>query len=107
MIRCFKSLFQTTNAMESRALSYRTKDGLADYCFSFEEQRDGTWRPYIVRHPSYQGRDESAHSTHRMSDRGRKYLDWVNPLRSLAQAKQAAAAWADFTQNYIRTGSRF
>ena len=107
MIRCFKSLFHTTKAMESRVLSYRTKDGLADYCFSFEEQRDGTWRAYIVRQPSYQARDESAHPTHRLSDGGRKYVCWDSPLRSLAQAKQVAALWADCTQKYIRIGTRF
>jgi hypothetical protein len=107
MIRFLKSLFHTTKAMETRPLSYRTKDGQADYGFSFEEQSDGTWRSYVVRQPSYQGRDESAHSTHRMSDRGRQYLDWGSPLRSLDQAKQVAALWADFTQNYIRTGARF
>ena len=93
--------------METRVLNYRTKDGQTDYRFSFEEQRDSTWRAYIVRQPSYQGRSEGAHITHRLSDEGRKYVCWDSPLRSLSQAKSVASLWADLTQRYIRTGASF
>lgn len=86
---------------------YRTKDGGADYRFIFEEQRDGTWRAYIEEQPSYRGRATDAHSTHRLSDGSRKYVCWTRPLRSLEEAKQVAALWADATQKYIRTGSGF
>ena len=93
--------------MEARVLKYRTKDGHADYRFSFEEQHDRNWRAYIVCQPSYMGREDDAHSTHRWSDGARKYVCWTIPLRSLAQAKQVAALWADCTQKYIRTGVKF
>lgn len=86
---------------------YRTSDGAADYRFSFEEQYDGSWRAYIEEQPSYRGRSSDAHSTHRLTDGRRSYVCWTNPLRSLAEAKQVAALWADKTQQYIRSGSGF
>jgi len=86
---------------------YRTSDGSADYQFVFEEQPDGTWRAYIEEQPSYCGRVTDAHSTHRLSDGSRKYVCWTKPLRSIEEAKQVAALWADKTQQYIRTGSGF
>ena len=86
---------------------YRSNDGGADYEFSFEEQSNGSWRAYIVSQPPYEGRSTDAHSTHRLSAGGRQYVCWTQPLRTLAEAKQVAAAWADNTQKYIRTGKRF
>lgn len=83
---------------------YRTSDGAADYKFSFEEQPDGTVRAYIENQPSYRGRSEDPHSTHRLSAENRKYVCWTNPLYSVEEAKQVAALWADKTQQYIRTG---
>ena len=88
-------------------LSYRTKDGRADYRFSYERQSDGTWRAYIVSQPGYGSRDEGAHPTHRLSDGSRKYVCWSAPIPSLEQAKQVSALWADATQEYIRSGKRF
>lgn len=93
--------------MRQHRAYYRTSDGACDYAFSFEELRDGTWRAYIEQQPSYQGCPTDAHSTHRLSDTGRKYVCWTQPLRSLADAKQVASAWADNTQEYIRTGRTF
>ena len=93
--------------MEKHTINYRTRDGKADYRFSFEQQGDDSWRAYILSQPSYQGREEGAHPTHRLSDGGRKYVCWNTGLKSLAQAKQVAALWADSTQTYIRTGTRF
>ena len=87
--------------------SYRTRDGQADYSYSIEQQRDGTWRVYIEGQPDYKGRDNDAHTTHRLSDGGRKYICWTAPLQTLGQAKQVAAMWADATQKYIQSGTRF
>ncbi|NTW99429.1 MAG: hypothetical protein HGB35_05790 [Geobacteraceae bacterium] len=95
------------NRIESKKRFYRTSDGLADYGFSFEKQADGIWRAYIDNQPSYQGRNTDAHSTHRLSDGARKYVCWTSPLRSLEEARQVAALWADKTQQYIRTGNSF
>jgi broad specificity polyphosphatase/5'/3'-nucleotidase SurE len=90
-----------------KTMFYRTRDGREDYQFSFEQQRDGTWRAYIESQPNYGGRDSDAHTTHRLSDGSRKYVCWTDPLDTLAQAKQVAAMWSDATQEYIRTGKRF
>lgn len=86
---------------------YRSRDGSADYSFSFEQQSDGTWRVYIEGQPSYGNRATDAHSTHRLSDSGRKYVCWTTDLNTLEDAKQVAALWADETQKYIRTGGGF
>lgn len=86
---------------------YRTRDGKADYKFSFEEQVDGSWRAYIESQPSYNGRDTGLHPTHRLIDGDRYYICWDSPLKSLKQVKYVAALWADATQEYIRTGKEF
>lgn len=87
--------------------SYRTKDGRADYCFSFERQSDGTWHAYILHQPSYQGRDTSSEATHRLDIYGRPRVCWTKSLHSEQEARQVAALWADKTQDYIKTGRRF
>jgi hypothetical protein len=88
-------------------IKYRTKDGLADYEFSFERQWNGEWRAYIVSQPSYRGRDTSLHATHRLRDGNRNYVCWTKPLWSQQDLKQVVAIWADSTQQYIRDGTRF
>jgi photosystem II stability/assembly factor-like uncharacterized protein len=86
---------------------YRTKDGLADYAFSLEPQRDGTWRAYIVRQPSYGGRATDSGAVHRLSDGGRHYVCWQGAIRSESEARAVARDWADLTQRYIRFGDPF
>jgi len=86
---------------------YRTLDGLQDYTFSFERQSDGNWRVYITTQPGYNGRSSDAHTTHRLSSGDRKYICWSDPITGLEMAKQIAASWADATQAYIKTGTRF
>ncbi len=86
---------------------YRTKDGRADYGFSIERQPDGSYRAYIVSHPSYGRRDTSLHVTHRLQDGSRYYVCWTNRLETEQQARQVAALWADATQEYIKHGRRF
>ena len=88
-------------------LFYRTTDGRADYKFSFERQSGGDWIPFILSQPSYGSRDTDLHPTHRLIDTGRYYVCWTDPLRTLSDAKRVAALWADATQNYIRSGTRF
>ena len=88
---------------------YRTKDGRADYGFTFEHQWDGNWRAYIVSQPSYGIQNTDSHSTHRFRDEndGRYYICWTQPFRSEEDARKVAALWADATQEYIKTGRRF
>jgi hypothetical protein len=105
---CLETMFEEeVRTMRKHWAYYRTKDGRADYRFSFEEQQDGTWRAYIEEQPSYCGRPTDAHATHRLSDNNRKYVCWTDPLKSLAEAKSVAALWADATQKYIQTGQTF
>jgi hypothetical protein len=86
---------------------YRTKDGNADYKFSFEEQPDGKWRAYIEDQPSYGERATDVHSTHRHRNGSRYYVCWTEPLESLEDAEKVSAMWADATQEYIKNGTRF
>ena len=86
---------------------YRTRDGRADYRFSIEEQRDGTYRPFILSQPNYGSRSTGAHETHRLTAGGRHYVCWNRPIRSQDEAKGVAARWADATQEYIKSGRRF
>lgn len=87
---------------------YRTKDGQADYKFKFETMPDGTERAYILQQPSYRGRAEGAHETHRYGlDTGTPYICYDPMPRSRKDSKAIAAAWSDSTQAYISTGRRF
>ncbi|MDF7809435.1 hypothetical protein P4E94_18480 [Pontiellaceae bacterium B12219] len=90
-----------------RTAYYRTRDGLYDYQFSFEQQSDRSWLAFILYQPSYNGRSTDNHSTHRLSRGGRYYVCWNRKLNSIAQAKQVAALWAEATQTYIQFGTRF
>lgn len=84
---------------------YRTRDGQADYKFSFERQLDNNYRIVILDMPSYQRRDTGFHTTHHLTDgQGRYYVCWTGALRSEDDAKKVAALWADLTQTYIKTG---
>jgi hypothetical protein len=89
------------------SIKYRTKDGQADYEFSFERRSDGQWRAYILSQPSYRGRPTDSHSTHRLSDSGRKYVCWDTPIRTSESLKTVVAKWSDSTQDYIKYGVRF
>ena len=86
---------------------YRTKDGKADYLFSFEKQTDGTWMAFILNQPSYGDRETDNHSTHRLQEDDRDYVCWTDPLETQEQARTVAALWADATQNYIKNGTKF
>lgn len=83
---------------------YRTKDGLADYGFSFEQQVNGGWRAYIQSMPSYGSRNTGLHATHRLTDSGRYYVCYDPAPRSEADVRKVAALWANLTQEYIKTG---
>ena len=84
-------------------MTYRTKDGHADYCFNFEEQSDGIWRAYIVTQPTYRGLPDGPHETHRLTaDDGRHYVCWTEPLQNLGEAQRVAEHWADETQAYVK-----
>ena len=93
--------------LQTIRIYYRTKDGLTDYHFSFEQQNNHNWRIYILNQPPYGNRRTSDHATHRHKDGSRYYICWTKPIRSFEDAKDIASAWADNTQTYIRNGTRF
>lgn len=85
---------------------YRTRDGYADYRFSFERESDGSWRAYILEQPRYGSVDTGPHATHRLTaSDGRRYVCWTRSLANESEARQVAAKWADATQQYIRAGN--
>ena len=93
--------------MKKHRSYYQTYDATANYLFSFEEQRNGTWRVYVLQQPSYRGNATGGHATHRLSDGFRKYICWNHPMRTFNEATRVAALWAEKTQIYIRTGNQF
>jgi hypothetical protein len=85
---------------------YRTKDGLQDYRFSFEEQPDQTWRAYILVQPDYGSHSSASFEVHRNQDRDHNYwVDWQPDLVCSKQdAMTIAAFWAESNQIYLKSG---
>lgn len=77
-----------------------------EYRFQYTESR-GTWRAYILRMPSLEGRDPSGTVTHRLFADGRPYVCWDREVRSLGDMQAISKLWADSIQEYIATGKRF
>jgi hypothetical protein len=90
--------------MITHKAKYRTKDGLADYGFSFEQQADGSWRVYIETLPPYGDHDGCAPATRGEADGSRRFVSSDTAITTLVGAKDVAATWADKTQSYIRFG---
>ncbi len=68
---------------------------------------DGEWRAYIRSQPSYGGRSQDLHSTHRHRDSRGYYVCWTEPIESREECEAVAKAWSRGTDRYIRTGERF
>ena len=83
---------------------YRTKDGRADYYFSIEQQSNGSLRAYITSMPSYGARANDPHTTHRLSDNGRKYVCWSREIYDENELKSIISVWSDMTQKYLKAG---
>jgi hypothetical protein len=82
-------------------MTYRTRDGLADYGFSIKFESDGGWRIYIIFQPFCQAHDESLRLPYQSIDsKGRRYVDWSEKLDSLGDAKTVAALWAELAHRY-------
>ena len=86
---------------------YRSGGG-EDYAFSFERQSDGEVRAYVQAMPGYGARPADLHSTHRRRDgNGRYFVCRDPPPRTMEAAMRVAAAWAELTDVYQRTGRPF
>lgn len=67
----------------------------------------GGFRAYIMDSPSYNGRPNSFHATHRVQDAAGIYVCWDQILPTAAAAEAVARLWADRTEAYIHTGAPF
>lgn len=88
---------------------YRTNDGNALFTFRFINQGNGTWRADIQRQPSYAGRANDLHTTHRLPSETALtgyQVCYAEPPRSFATARKHAEAWAEGSWAWIRKGTR-
>jgi len=86
--------------------TYRTRDGQDYYKFRFVES-GGKFEIDILSQPSYRGRNESAHISHRLpSDRGGRKICVAqgHEPTSLSDAHNLAMGWAELTNTYIKRG---
>lgn len=71
--------------------------------------KNGSWRAYILRHPSFNGRDEALTVTHRYRDHENNmyYVCWDSPVVQLKDMQNVSKFWADSILEYIATGKKF
>ena len=89
--------------------SYRTNDGKAIFQFRFVYV-GSYYEIDIIESPSYADRASGPHDTHRLSsDRGgyRICVGDNYAVDSLSIARRVAAAWAEQSWRYIKTGRPF
>lgn len=104
---------QTEQALpEFEQLIYRTEDGADYYYFKPIMTPDGCIDIDIISQPSYAGRDESLHTTHRYtSPRGGHRICLTDEARkkvkTIEDAKRYCAGFAEGTSHYIKTGETF
>lgn len=86
--------------------TYRTKDGSAFYKFRYVDL-GGKFEIDILEQPSYSGRADSAHVTHKLpSDRGGEKICIASGSEptGIEGAQNISMQWAELTHNYIKTG---
>lgn len=77
-----------------------------EFQFNFRKVEDG-WRAYILRTPSFCGRDTDCTITHRLHDDNGYYVCWDRPIDNLKDMQTISRTWADLIMEYIATGKRF
>ena len=85
-------------------LLYRASNG-QDFGFEFDLRAESGWRIYITAQPNYGSRSRAALDVHRYRDERGHYICWNRRIDSFRDAQQVAAAWAEATLHYIRTGN--
>lgn len=85
--------------------TYITPQG-TEFEFGFDF-KDGNYVIHILNQPSYNGRPDGGHETHRLSLNGGHVICWTGAMPTLLIAKTIAGLWADHTENYILTGEPF
>ncbi|MBQ8642511.1 MAG: hypothetical protein IJ480_09875 [Clostridia bacterium] len=85
-----------------------TDNHSADNEFQFHYKKvNGSWRAYIIRMPSLNGRSDESHIIHRYIDNDSYYVCWDRPVNSLVDMQNVSRVWADHITEYIATGKRF
>lgn len=87
-----------------------TNHNVKDVEFRFKYvMKDGSWRAYILRQPSFNGRNDSLTITHRYRDpeNNLHYVCWDTPLYQIKDIQIVSKAWADNILEYIATGTKF
>lgn len=100
------------NSKEFSEYVYKTKSSGGRHIFRFKYvlHPNGYYEIVILEQPSYNGRNTSAHITHRMSSTttsGKRIICISNPRRdtkTLAQAQSISTGWSELTSNYILRG---
>lgn len=83
---------------------YLGEDGRSHFMFHLARRSDRSVRVYILKHPSYGGRSDGMHETHRLFGNDRQWICWTGDLWNTADALVVAAEWAERTCGYIETG---
>lgn len=99
-----------TAAVETGPMIYFANDhhGRRDREYRFNYKKVGnSWRAYILRTPSLEGRAPDAAITHKLYDNGKPYVCWNCDVATLKEMQTISKFWADNIQEYIATGKRF
>ena len=95
------------NITETGPMVYFANDrhGRTDREFRFNYKKvGGSWRAYILRMPSLEGRADGSGTIHRLHDNGGDYICWDRPVNTLKDMQNVSRIWADCIQTYIATG---
>ena len=79
---------------------------LLDHKYKFNIRKvAGQYRCYVVKKPSYRGRDLSHYTPHCWVDNSNnRYICWTGKIMSVSQAKSLCRKWGDATQQFIDSG---
>jgi len=98
---------QTELSMSYQIFTYRTKDGVAYFKFSYHWVENG-YEIDLHEQPHYEGRSEDCHTSHRLnSPRDTVYMicivESAKP-KTLEAAQNLSKAYAEYTWEYIKSG---
>lgn len=81
--------------------------GIPDKEYRFKYRyMNGTWRAYIKKMPSYNGRNIN-NVPHRLTDGVNPYICWSGGVNSLEKIQIVSRVWANHAQEYLATGKIF
>lgn len=94
-----------TNGSQSFFFSPKGEEKGEQFQFSFEQDSNSHYKAFILKSPSYNGREEGAVPTHRLSQGSRSYVCWEgDPISDLNVMMVVCGMWAEATMIYARDG---